>query len=153
VVNAEHRTCNGLVRHAVDFGLRVTVMTQVVILTTVACSDGFILLSPKWKLNRGFNMRSRFQRRFSPVQYAVAMRFPRPVTRIFVPPLETPAACHVHLAATTLKTCETLAEYRIRRFLPYILLNTPQLANWRKARRMPKRLHTRSGRRRAGPVT
>lgn len=39
--------------------------------------------------------------------------FPRPVTLIYVPPLETPAAYRVRLAATTLKPCEKFAEYRI----------------------------------------
>lgn len=60
-----------------------------------------------------------------PARYAVAMRFPRPVTRIFGPPLETPAACHVRLAATTLKRYEDFVEYRIRLSLPYILRSTP----------------------------
>ena len=80
--------------------------------------------------------------RIQPARYAVAMRFPRPVTRTFLPPLETPAACRVRLAATSLKPCENFAEYRIRLFLPYILRSTPLLgANGERARRMPKRLY------------
>ena len=51
----------------------------------------------------------------------------RPVTRIVVPPLETPAPCRVRLAATTSKPCENVAEYRIRSVLPYILRSTPLL--------------------------
>ena len=68
------------------------------------------------------------------------MGLPRPVTRIFVPPLETPAPCRVRLAATTLRPCENFAEYRIRLFLPYILRSTPLLgATGERARRIPKR--------------
>jgi hypothetical protein len=73
-----------------------------------------------------------------------------PFTRIFEPPMETPAACHVRVGAATLKPCENVAEYRIRLFLPYILRSTPLLGATReKARRMPKRF-TKSGRCRAG---
>jgi hypothetical protein len=50
-----------------------------------------------------------------------------PVTRIFLPPLKTPAACRVRLAATTLKLGETFAEYKIRLSLPYILRIAPLL--------------------------
>jgi hypothetical protein len=70
--------------------------------------------------------------RLQPARYAFAMGFPRPVTRIFVPPLETPAACHVRLAATTLKPYENFVEYRIRLSLPYILRSTPLLAQQAK---------------------
>ena len=65
--------------------------------------------------------------RLQPARYVFAMGFPRPVTRIVVPPLETRAACRVRLAATTLQTCEIFAEYRIRLSLPYILRSTPLL--------------------------
>src|SRR5258708_6596522 len=62
--------------------------------------------------------------RVQPARYAVAMRFPRPVTRTFVPPLETPATCHVRLAATTSKPWKNFAEYRTRLSSPYILRST-----------------------------
>src|ERR1700693_248605 len=78
--------------------------------------------------------------RIQPARYVFAMEFPRPVTRIVVPPLETPVPCRVHLAATTLKPCENLAEYRIRLFLPYILRSTALPGTTREeARRLPKR--------------
>lgn len=68
------------------------------------------------------------------------MGFPRPVTRIVVPPLETPAPCRVRLAATALKPCENFQEDRIRLFLPYILRSTPLLgATGERARQIPKR--------------
>jgi len=80
--------------------------------------------------------------RLQPARYVFAIGFPLPVTRIFVPPLETPAPCRVRLAATTLKPCENFAVYRIRLFLPYILRSTPLLgATGEKARRMPKRFY------------
>ena len=67
------------------------------------------------------------------------MGFQRPVMRIFVSDLETPGACLVRLAATTLKPCENLVEYRIQLSLPYILRSTTVLDTTReKARRMPK---------------
>ena len=71
------------------------------------------------------------------VRYA---RGSAPFTLIFVPPLETPAACHIRLAAATLKPCKNFVEYRIRLSLPYILRNAPLLgATGEKARRLPKR--------------
>src|ERR1700739_1588158 len=78
--------------------------------------------------------------RLQHARYVFAMGFPRPVTRIFVLPLETPAPCRVRLAATTLKPCENFAEYRIRLFLPYLLRSAPLLgATGQRARRIPKR--------------
>jgi hypothetical protein len=55
--------------------------------------------------------------------------FLRPVMRIFVAPLETPAACHVGMVGATLKLfCEDFAEYRTRLSLPYDLRNIHLLA-------------------------
>jgi hypothetical protein len=62
--------------------------------------------------------------RVQPARYAVA-NGGRPVTRIVVSLLETPAPCRVRLAATTSKPCENVGEYRIRLPLPYILRSTP----------------------------
>ena len=63
--------------------------------------------------------------RLQPVRHAFATGLPRRVTRTFVPPLETPAACRGRSAITTLQPCENFAEYRIRLLLPYILRGTP----------------------------
>ena len=49
------------------------------------------------------------------------------VTPIFVRPVETPALCHVVPAETTSKPCESVAEYRTRLSLPYLLRRTSLL--------------------------
>lgn len=61
------------------------------------------------------------------------MGFRAAVTLISERPLETPAACRVHLAETTLKPSESVAEYRIQLPLPYILQSTPLLGTTGKS--------------------
>jgi RNA polymerase sigma-70 factor, ECF subfamily len=96
---------------------------------------------------------SLLSQRLQPARYAVATRFPRPVTRIFVPPLEIPAACRVRLAVTNLQLCENFAEHRIRLFLPYILRSTALLGTTREeARHPPKRFFPEAAMS-YGPVT
>jgi hypothetical protein len=86
----------------------------------VGCGARF-LSRPSYQRCRGSLISPRVQ----PARYGKLMGFPRPVTQTSAPPLETPAPCHVRLAATTLKPCENFAKYRIRLSFPYILRSTP----------------------------
>jgi hypothetical protein len=94
----------------------------------VACGRGFVQALGTTRLQSSIQSRhgisddagSLISPRLQPARYVLAMEFPRPVMRTLVLPLETPAACRVRLAATTLQLCEILAERRIRLSLPYL---------------------------------
>jgi hypothetical protein len=126
-------------RHSVDFGFPVRVMTQVISCQLFDCLDllghycllhasSIRTLIPLLFSNSTMEMATSLPAcRYSLVNLSFAVRVSEPVTPIFVPPVEMPAPCHVRLGKTTLKPCESFAVCRTRLSLPYVLRSTSLL--------------------------